>query len=508
MIYVKDLEGRYLLVNRHFSELFHLAAGDVLGKTDHDLFPADIADAFAAMDRRVVTEGAPLTEEEVAPLDDGVRTYLSVKCSARGRRGQAYAVFGISTDITDRKRMEQALIESRQHYQALAESLPHLVWTCRPMATAISSAANGWSTPAGPPRSSWASAGPSSCIPTIARACGRSGRTPPQRGDTYDEEFRIRRADGDVSLVQDARACRCATPRARVVKWFGSNTDFEDYKQSEQRLRAQLERLDLLDRLTRAIGERQDLHSILQVVVTQPRGSPAARFLLRVPATTAPTNRSTVARVGVKSEPLARKLALPEQARIRARPATGLSRCVRGQLVHEPDIARAQSPFAQRLAPRRAALASWRRRLLVESQVFGVLIAARHEPSGFSSADCEFLRQLSEHVALAAHQAQLYTALQQAYDDLRQTQQAVDAAGAAEGARADGERDRPRHQQRHLTRGALHRVAARDRATAERPARGTISRPSSAPSRTWRRRWRGCASSTASASRRAAVLRR
>ena len=47
------------------------------------------------------------------------------------------------------------------------------------------------------------------------------------------------------------------------------------------------------------------------------------------------------------------------------------------------------------------------------------------QPHGFSSADCEFLRQLSEHVALAAHQAQLYGALQQAYDDLRQTQQTV-----------------------------------------------------------------------------------
>ena len=62
--------------------------------------------------------------------------------------------------------------------------------------------------------------------------------------------------------------------------------------------------------------------------------------------------------------------------------------------------------------------------LQVESRVFGVLIAARRA-GDFSSADCEFLRQLSEHVALAAHQAQLYTALQQAYDDLRQTQQAV-----------------------------------------------------------------------------------
>jgi signal transduction histidine kinase/CheY-like chemotaxis protein len=63
--------------------------------------------------------------------------------------------------------------------------------------------------------------------------------------------------------------------------------------------------------------------------------------------------------------------------------------------------------------------------LLVESKVFGVLIAARRQPRSFSSGECEFLRQVSEHVALAAHQAHLYGALQQAYDDLRQTQKAV-----------------------------------------------------------------------------------
>src|SRR6201984_3722758 len=63
--------------------------------------------------------------------------------------------------------------------------------------------------------------------------------------------------------------------------------------------------------------------------------------------------------------------------------------------------------------------------LLVESKVFGVLIAARQQANRFSSGECEFLRQVSEHVALATHQAQLYSALQQAYDDLRQTQKAV-----------------------------------------------------------------------------------
>src|SRR5580698_3260775 len=54
-----------------------------------------------------------------------------------------------------------------------------------------------------------------------------------------------------------------------------------------------------------------------------------------------------------------------------------------------------------------------------------MVLAARRAAHSFSSGECEFLGQASEHVALAAHQAQLYSARQQAYDDLRQTQQAV-----------------------------------------------------------------------------------
>jgi signal transduction histidine kinase/ActR/RegA family two-component response regulator len=63
--------------------------------------------------------------------------------------------------------------------------------------------------------------------------------------------------------------------------------------------------------------------------------------------------------------------------------------------------------------------------LIVENQVFGVLVCARRKDQAFSSGECEFLRQLSEHVALASHQARLYGALQQAYDDLRQSQHTV-----------------------------------------------------------------------------------
>jgi signal transduction histidine kinase/CheY-like chemotaxis protein len=95
---------------------------------------------------------------------------------------------------------------------------------------------------------------------------------------------------------------------------------------------------------------------------------------------------------------------------------------MRGQFVYEPEIAETPFPFPQRLAGAGMG-AMVIAPLLVESQVFGALVCARRAPGSFSSGDCEFLRQASEHTALAAHQVRLYDALQEAYDDLRQTQQ-------------------------------------------------------------------------------------
>jgi signal transduction histidine kinase/ActR/RegA family two-component response regulator len=63
--------------------------------------------------------------------------------------------------------------------------------------------------------------------------------------------------------------------------------------------------------------------------------------------------------------------------------------------------------------------------LSAEGKVFGVLVASRRAASSFASVDCEFLRQLCEHLSLATIQAQLHESLQEAYEDLRESQQAV-----------------------------------------------------------------------------------
>jgi len=198
--------------------------------------------------------------------------------------------------------------------------------------------------------------------------------------------------------------------------------DITERKRAEAKLQMQLARLDLLGQITRAIGQRQDLSSILQVVVRSLEDNLPIDFGCICFYDSA-TETLTVTSVGIRSAALAMELGMPEQQHI-AIDQNGLSRCVRGQLVHEPDLEQVPFPFPQRLlrGGLRTMVAA---PLLVESKVFGVLIAARHEQNSFSSGECEFLRQLSEHVALASHQAETHAALQRAYEDLRQTQQAV-----------------------------------------------------------------------------------
>jgi PAS domain S-box-containing protein len=190
----------------------------------------------------------------------------------------------------------------------------------------------------------------------------------------------------------------------------------------EHRLAEQLQRMALLSRVTRAIGERQDIRSIFQVVVrTLEDEMPVDLCVLGL--YDMGENRLTVSCVGMKNEALVRSIGLREEAVVPI-DENGLGRCVRGHLVYEPDIANTKFEFPQRLASigmRSLVIAP----ILVESQVFGVMICARRDAEAFSSAECEFLRQASEHTALASHQAQLYAALQQAYDELRHTQQQV-----------------------------------------------------------------------------------
>jgi signal transduction histidine kinase/ActR/RegA family two-component response regulator len=193
-------------------------------------------------------------------------------------------------------------------------------------------------------------------------------------------------------------------------------------EQHERRMSAQVSRLALLQQITHSIGSRHDLNSIFQVVLRSLEEHLPIDFGC-VCLHSAAADAVTVETVGAASRTHSPALGLEPGTTIPVG-HNGLYRALNGTLIHEPDTAGVKSPFTTRFAAagfHSLVIAP----LAVESSVFGVLIAVRRERNTFSSGECEFLKQLSEHVALASHQAQLYNALQRTYEDLRHSQQTV-----------------------------------------------------------------------------------
>ncbi len=118
VIFVKDVEGRYLLINKRYEELFGVSSEAIKGKTDFDIFPHEAAERFRVKDRLALESRRPIEDEETVPHNDGDHTYISVKFPLFGDAGKAFATCGIATDITERKRIENDLIDAREALEA------------------------------------------------------------------------------------------------------------------------------------------------------------------------------------------------------------------------------------------------------------------------------------------------------------------------------------------------------------------------------------------------------
>ena len=109
VVYIKDREGCYKLVNSRFEELFGITNAEIQGKSDYDIFPPEFADRFRINDQQVLTDGNSRQMEELVPQSDGRHTYLSVKFPLYDEQGAINGVCGISTDITKLKQAQDQL---------------------------------------------------------------------------------------------------------------------------------------------------------------------------------------------------------------------------------------------------------------------------------------------------------------------------------------------------------------------------------------------------------------
>jgi PAS domain S-box-containing protein len=419
----KDLEGIITSWNSGAERVFGYTAEEAVGKPMAMLIPPDRAAEEPLILARIARGEVTDHFETVRVRKDGRLIDVSVTVSPiKNIQGVIVGASKIARDITARKQAEQAIHASETKYRVLFETLIEGFCTIEMIFDANDRPVDYRFL---------------EINPAFEKQTGlRNAQGKLMRELAPDHEAHWFEIYGKVALTgepvhfeneakalgryYDVRAYRVGGADSRIVGILFS--DITDRRVAQQKLLAQVQRLNLLQQITRAIGERQDIHSIFQVVIRTLEEQLPVDFCcicLYDPL----VNELTVTSVGARSAGVAMELAMGQHSRIPI-DETGLSNCVRGELVCEPHLDQVRCAFAQRLV--RGDLHSMAAApLLTESKVFGVLIAARRQAEAFSSGECEFMRQLSEHVALAAHQAELHSALQQAYDDLRQTQRAV-----------------------------------------------------------------------------------
>jgi rsbT co-antagonist protein RsbR len=107
VIHIRDLAGRFLLANRKVEALFGLSREQVVGKVDQEILEPETIRALRQNDQTVIEGGQPVWIEETLHQGGEPRTYLSIKFPLHDEHGKCFAIGGISTDITERKRAEE-----------------------------------------------------------------------------------------------------------------------------------------------------------------------------------------------------------------------------------------------------------------------------------------------------------------------------------------------------------------------------------------------------------------
>lgn len=267
VVYVKDPLGHYLFVNQRYKSLFNLSDLRILGHTDHDIFPVGIADVLRANDLKALAAEAPLEMEEVVPLKNDPRTYLSVKFPLRDDAGKPYAVCGLSTDITERKRMEEALKTSQQRYDLIITGIEDGIWDWNLDTNEVyfsphwksmlgyaedevKNTLSGWQGLLHPDDAERA---------TLTIRAFLEGTRP-----VFELEHRLRHRDGTYRWIL-ARGVAWRDASGRPVRLAGSHVDLTERKRAEEQLRQANSALGERQReLTAALADLKQTHAQLQ----------------------------------------------------------------------------------------------------------------------------------------------------------------------------------------------------------------------------------------------------
>ena len=127
VIYTKDLEGRYTYINKQFETLSGLKSEEVIGKTDYELFPAQVAENSTQNDKQVIQTGTPKEIEEYGPVDGKMYTFVSTKYPLMDEGGKIYGIGGLSSDIIESANLAQELREKDKLFRTAIKHSPSAI---------------------------------------------------------------------------------------------------------------------------------------------------------------------------------------------------------------------------------------------------------------------------------------------------------------------------------------------------------------------------------------------
>jgi diguanylate cyclase (GGDEF)-like protein/PAS domain S-box-containing protein len=233
-VYVKDSDGRFVISNIANARVLRAPdAAAPIGKSDFDFYPRDEAAAYFAADQAVIRTGQPLINQEEASTDPAgnIRWTLTTKVPRRDSQGNVIGLLGVGRDITERKRVEQALIESESRLKTILEKIPTGILIVDP--------ANHTIVDINRIAASWVGASPSEIIGTICHQyvcpaeCGRCPIT--DLGQSVDNAERVLlTSDGKRRPVIKTVTSVMLGGREHLVE---SLVDITERKRSEEQLK-------------------------------------------------------------------------------------------------------------------------------------------------------------------------------------------------------------------------------------------------------------------------------
>jgi PAS domain S-box-containing protein len=243
----KDLEGRYTFANHRYSELLGCPLDQILGKTDADFFPRDMAEKYRRDDRNVLETGGVLEIIEEVITAEGKRYFHVLKTPVRDVAGKVMGSQHIAWDVTARKLAEEELRRSRERFELAVQGSQDGLWDWDLTTDAVYyspryKAMLGYEDHELPDRrEEWAErVHPDD----LDRVRGELRAHFKGRESVSWVEFRMRHKDGSYRWVR-SRAFVLRDPAGRVYRMAGSHEDITDRKDAEEelaRLRQQLER--------------------------------------------------------------------------------------------------------------------------------------------------------------------------------------------------------------------------------------------------------------------------